>query len=160
MLRSEPAHSHAHGHRATFVSVSMAPSRCAFHAASLTSEGAAASSPWGGDTSLPGGGVEAKHISRGPPRDVKSVLGGSDPLPRDVKSALGGSEPLPRDGKSVLGGSDPPPSCSALQLGGSDPPPSSSALQLGTETLCRGMGHSDLVHTCWPTCLYIYHVLV
>ena len=46
MLRSEPAHSHAHGHRATFVSVSMAPSRWAFHAASLTSEGAAASSPW------------------------------------------------------------------------------------------------------------------
>ena len=46
MIRSEPAHSHAHGHRATFVSVSMAPSRWAFHAASLTSEGAAASSPW------------------------------------------------------------------------------------------------------------------
>ena len=45
MLRSEPAHSHAHGHRATFVSVSMAPSRWAFHAASITSEGAAASSP-------------------------------------------------------------------------------------------------------------------
>ena len=45
-FRSEPAYSHAHGHRATFVSVSMAPSRWAFHAASITSEGAAASSPW------------------------------------------------------------------------------------------------------------------